>query len=157
MGGPIDDYKMAEILELSADSISSDKVVESLKRLNMSLGLPTDDGRVRLCLHQPYRPARRFYLSRLLGEHLLNAKAPGNWLPATFGATWRQKYQRAFASEFLCPIKVLEERLGSEIFYDEYEIEKIAKDFGMGTLAVRNHWDYNRPKAFDMLEDPYSH
>lgn len=155
-GGPIDDNKMAEILELSADSISSDKVVESLKRVNMSLGLPTDDGRVHLCLHQPYRHARRFYLSRLLGEHLLNANAPGNWLPATFGATWRQKYQRAFASEFLCPIEVLEERLGSEVFYDEYEIEKIAKDYGMGTLAVMNHWDYNRPKAFHMLEDQYS-
>lgn len=156
-GEPIGDYNMAEILELSVESISSDKVVESLKRINMSLGLPTENEQVRLCLHHPYRPARRFYLSRLLGEHLLNANAPGNWLPATFGATWRQKYQRAFASEFLCPIEVINERLGSGAFYDEYEMEKIAKDYGMGTLAVRNHWDYNRSKTLDVFEDKYSH
>lgn len=87
----------------------------------------------------------------------MNANTPGNWLPATFGATWRQKYQRAFASELLCPIEVLMERLGSGAFYDEYEMEKIAKDYGMGTLAVRNHWDYNRPKTPDIFEDKYSH
>ena len=155
--GPISDQKMTELLELSPDAISSDSVVEPLKRINMSLGLPAEDGRVRFCLHQPHRPARRFYLSRLVGEHLLNVNAPGNWLPATFGATWRQKYQRAFASELLCPIEVLTERLGSDGFYDEYEMERIAKDYGMGTLAVRNHWDYNRPKAIEFFEDKYSH
>jgi hypothetical protein len=155
-GQPICDHKIEEILELSANDISSDMVVEPLKRFNMSLGVPTDAERVRLCLHQPHWPARRFYLSRLLGEHILNADAPSNWLPATFGATWRQKYQRAFSSEFLCPIEVLNERLGSDAFYDEYEMERIAKEYGMGTLAVRNHWDYNRPKTFDIFEDKYS-
>jgi hypothetical protein len=91
-----------------------------------------------------------------LGEHLLNVNAPDNWLPATFGATWRQKYQRAFASELLCPIEVLTERIGADGFYDEYEFERIAEDYGMGTLAVKNHWDYSRPKAIEIFEDKYS-
>jgi hypothetical protein len=157
-GRPICDRKMAELFELSADDISSDKVVEPLKRVNMSLGLPAENERVRLCLHHPHRLARRFYLSRLLGEHLLNANSPatGNWLPATFGETWRQKYQRAFASEFLCPIEALKERFGSDVFYDEYEMERIAEDYGLGTLAVRKHWDYNRPQTMDIFEDQYA-
>jgi hypothetical protein len=155
-GGAICDNKIAELLELSPDAISSDNVAEPLKQVNMSLGIPTDEKRVRLYLHQPHRTARRFYLSRLLGEHLLNINTPNNWLPATFGATWHQKFQRAFASEFLCPINFLKERLGSDTIYDEYEMEKIAQDYGMGPLAVKNHWDYNCPKTVDIVEDKYS-
>jgi len=156
-GKPIDDQIMADLLGISAEAISSDQVVEPLKRINMSLGLPTDDGRVHLCLHHPHRPARRFYLSRLLGEHLLNVNAQASWLPATFGATWRQKYQRAFASEFLCPISALRERLDSDGFYDEYEMERAARDYGIGTLSVLNHWNYNHTKTVNIFEDKYSH
>lgn len=156
-GRPVDDDLMAELLELPRGTISSSDVVQPLRRVNMSLGIPDDDGRVHFCLHRPERSARRFYLSRLLGEHLLNTKSPGNWLPATFGATWHQKYQRAFASELLCPIEVLWDRLGSDGFDDDgYEIERVAHDYGMGTFAVMNHWSYNQPKASDFFEDKYA-
>jgi hypothetical protein len=155
-GEPVGDHNIAEILELPIDAISSGNVAEPLKRMKMSLGLPNGDGRVRLFLHQPYRTARRFYLSRLVGEHLLNADSLGNWLPATFGATWRQKYQRAFASEFLCPIEVLKERLGPDRNFDEYEMETIAENYGLGVFAVKNHWDYNSPRTPELFEEKYS-
>jgi hypothetical protein len=153
-GGPLHDKLMAELLGLPFGTISSDEVVRPLSRVNMSLGLPTDDGRVRFCLHHPARLARRFYLSRLFGEYLLDSNSPGNWLPATFGATWRQKYQRAFASELLCPLEILKERLDTD---DDYEIDRIAHDYGMAVSAVINHWEYNQPKSLDIFEDKYAH
>lgn len=153
-GGPIHDTMMAELLDVPLVAISSDEIVRPLSRVNMSLALPADDGRVRFCLHHPARPARRFYLSRLLGEHLLKSNSPDNWLPATFGATWHQKYQRAFASELLCPLEVLNARLAA--LDDEYEIDSIAREYGMGAAAVMNHWEYNQPKPFDIFEDKYA-
>jgi hypothetical protein len=140
---PLSNAWLSESFEMRINDIVSSNNVSPFR--NMSLGVPDDDRRLKIHLHRPEETARRFYLSRILGERLLNTKQPGDWLPATYGRTWRQKFQRAFAAEFLCPLKVLEERLSPSEPDDEYDVVNIAKEYGMTEKAVKTHWDRNRP------------
>jgi hypothetical protein len=64
--------------------------------------LPDPDAKAaQVVLRQSNSRGRRFELARLLGDRLL-ADEPGLRL-ASASSTWRQKYQRAFAAELLCP------------------------------------------------------
>jgi len=45
--------------------------------------------------------------SRLMGDYLLYGNHGTSWLASTDLRTSRQKYQRAFAAEFLCPFRSL--------------------------------------------------
>jgi hypothetical protein len=110
----------------------------------MSLGVPDESrpDRLKLYFHQKHQTGRRFYLARILGEHLINLGQPSNWLPATCGLTWRQKYQRAFASEFLCPFRVLEERMSTAI-PDDALFAPLAEQYLMEEHRLENHWKRN--------------
>ena len=57
-------------------------------------------------------------------------------LPATMAKTSRQKFQRAFAQEFLCPVEALIQTIGTSHPEDE-EIEAAAKHFHVSPLLVR--------------------
>jgi hypothetical protein len=46
-------------------------------------------------------------LSRFLGDYLFSGTDNDAWITNTDLGTARQKYQRAFAAEFLCPINGL--------------------------------------------------
>jgi Zn-dependent peptidase ImmA (M78 family) len=59
------------------------------------------------------------------------------WLPVTDTGTARQKTQRAFAIEFLCPISALDEYL--EFDFSAEAMEEAAEYFGVSELAVRSH------------------
>lgn len=79
---------------------------------------------------------RRFEAARFLADHLL-APSKDRWLPETDAKTARQKIQRAFAAEFLCPIEGLKEFLNNE--YSNEAIENAGLHFGVSPLAVRSH------------------
>ena len=88
-------------------------------------------------------PGRRFEIARLLGDFLLSDIQTG-WLPVTTALTARQKFQRAFAAEFLCPSEALKMRFQTEVGdSDEIEmkISKIASEFGVSQRMVRHHLD----------------
>jgi hypothetical protein len=78
---------------------------------------------------------KRFELCRLIADGLI---APENelLLPATDAKTSRQKFQRAFAQEFLCPSDALLEQLGSSPPEDD-EIERAAQYFEVSPLLIR--------------------
>jgi hypothetical protein len=79
---------------------------------------------------------RRFEAARLLADHLL-APSKDRWLPETDVKTARQKIQRAFAAEFLCPIEGLRGFLDND--FSGYAIENAGFHFGVSPLAVRSH------------------
>jgi Zn-dependent peptidase ImmA (M78 family) len=58
-------------------------------------------------------------------------------LPATGVYTQRQKFQRAFAQEFLCPFMALREFLGKDRPDDE-AIEEAASHFQVSPLLIRS-------------------
>jgi Zn-dependent peptidase ImmA (M78 family) len=59
------------------------------------------------------------------------------WLPVTDTGTARQKTQRAFAIEFLCPFVALDEYLQRD--FSEEAVEDAGEYFGVSDLAVRSH------------------
>ena len=68
-------------------------------------------GGFRASLRPASRTGRRFALSRLVADYLTTAEED-TLLPITKSKTSRQKFQRAFAREFLCPFAELQENVG---------------------------------------------
>jgi hypothetical protein len=80
-------------------------------QLSVGLAVERHDG-LKLLLHARNGRSRRFEVARLLGDYA--ASFEGAWHPATELRTSRQKLQRAFAAEFLCPVEGLNEYLGGD-------------------------------------------
>lgn len=89
----------------------------------------------RVLLRSRYREGRRFELCRLIAD-AAEAADGERLLPATTAKTSRQKFQRAFAQEFLCPVDGLIKKLGTSHPEDD-EIEAAAKHFHVSPLLVR--------------------
>jgi hypothetical protein len=89
----------------------------------------------RALLRSRYRVGRRFELRRLMAD-VAELVVSDRLLPATMAKTSRQKFQRAFAQEFLCPVEALIESLGTGHPEDD-EIEAAAAHFRVSPLLVR--------------------
>ena len=76
---------------------------------------------------------RRFEAARILGDRLV-VRNGEPLQPATGARTFRQKVQRAFAAEFLCPFDALLERLGGD--RSEEAIEDAATKFRVSRMLV---------------------
>jgi len=87
----------------------------------------------RLVLRSSYETGRRFDIARLLGDRIVASN--GALRPATRTYTYRQKLQRAFAGEFLCPFEKLTEVLGGD--FSDDTIQDVARDFNVSVLTVR--------------------
>ena len=92
----------------------------------------SDGFRVSLTAKHPH--SRRFGLARLLADHII-ADDGDTLLPATRRKTGRQKFQRAFAREFLCPFDDLREFLGDAAPGDE-AIQDASERFGVSPLTI---------------------
>jgi hypothetical protein len=107
------------------------------------VGLAIDQGdRVRLLLRRSKPAERRFELARLLGD-LLAYQSSEPWHPATETRTSRQRFQRAFAAELLCPVAglsdLLGERRGEEAMSRAADVFMVS-EFVVGH-QVENHLD----------------
>ena len=79
--------------------------------------------------------SRRFTLVRLAADYL-DTEGDSPLLPATRAGTSRQKFQRAFAQEFLCPIENLKEFLEGPSINDD-DINEAAAYFEVSPLTIR--------------------
>ena len=109
---PLKNRRLAELCAIS------EKALESSEKANFAFSID-DESRERgsVVLHSKWETGRRFELARLLGDRLTNGLTE-RLLPATRSYTYRQKLQRAFASELLCPFEMLEEKLGGDYSID---------------------------------------
>lgn len=87
----------------------------------------------RIFMRRTGSVARRFEAARLVADMLVQP-ATETWLPATDVYTSRQKLQRAFAAEFLAPVRLLESRLGEDV--SEEAIADAADSFGVSSTVV---------------------
>ena len=85
-------------------------------------------------INSKYSTSRRFELARLVADHLA-AREEDMLLPGTRSMTSRQKFQRAFAQEFLCPFTELEEYLGTKT-PDSDDIYDAARHFDVSPLLI---------------------
>ncbi|MFO1429472.1 MAG: hypothetical protein U1F76_04925 [Candidatus Competibacteraceae bacterium] len=145
---PIPNKTLAAMMGVTPDIIS-----ERSASPELSLDFELSDGGERsgrIVLRSKWQDGRRFGLSRLLGDRLIG-DGDGRLFPATQSYTYRQKMQRAFAAEFLCPFDAVEDMLHGD--YSSESIEDIAKHFVVSELTVRtllvNHGRIDRE---DLLE-----
>ena len=130
---PLDDKSLTELLQISPDHLNSKPLLHAPMGLAVRTG---NDQDLKLLFHKRNRPARRFEAARFIADYL-SAEGSDRWLPITDAATARQKLQRAFAAEFLCPIDSLRSYLGDEFLPEAFE--DAAEHFGISEMAVKSH------------------
>lgn len=132
---PLSDEKLSELFSFSPKELES-RSPSDREYLHMTAGLRSDGAdRVNVYLNRHNGTGRRFALARVVADHL-HAKENDRLLPATEAKTARQKFQRAFAQEFLCPFEPLQEFLGPGKASTE-RMEDAASHFGVSPLLVR--------------------
>ncbi|MHB8885662.1 MAG: hypothetical protein ACYC5H_11400 [Methylovirgula sp.] len=99
----------------------------------------------RIVLRPKWETGRRFELARLVGDRLAG-EAKGKLFPATHSSTYRQKLQRAFAAELLCPFEALMDMLKGD--FSSEALEDAARHFNVSDRTVRtllvNHHQIER-------------
>ena len=93
-----------------------------------------DGGGSRLTLRSKWETGRRFDLARLVGDRLCGG-GEEPLLPATQSYTYRQKVQRAFAAELLCPFEAVDAFLGDDL--SEERRDDAAERFKVSSLTIR--------------------
>jgi hypothetical protein len=140
---PIKNHDLAEILNIKPAAFSENSTVGT----SMPLAIRTGKSQtLDIYFDRPSVTTRRFAACRLLGDSLYSADQE-RLLPATHAKTSRQRFQRAFAQEFLCPIDALLERFQTTE-PNEDDISEAAAHFHVSPLMVRttlvNHGQLER-------------
>jgi len=131
--GPLSDAQISDLLQISPEALTK----KPSDHASFGLAIRVRDDRdLKLIFHKRNRPARRFEAARFIADSL-SAEASDQWLPITDAATARQKLQRAFAAEFLCPIDSLRTYLGAEFLPEAFE--DAAEHFGISEMAIKSH------------------
>ena len=119
----------------------------------MSFRFKNDNSVSKLTLRPKWETGRRFDLARLIGDRVAREfwKLPEERLsPATDASSYRQKLQRAFAAEFLCPIEYIDEISGKD--YTPEKQRKVAKEFNVSEQVVSwQIWNHNRIRESSIL------
>ena len=128
---PLSNERLCQLIGVTS-AILKEKAPQSPPPLSFVLYENGNEGRIALC--SKWETGRRFALARLLGDRL-TALGRSRLFPATRARTYRQKIQRAFAAELLCPFSALEEFLHSD-FSDEAR-DDAAAEFKVSERTVR--------------------
>ncbi len=131
---PISTEQFSEIVKLDQMDLTSPGK-ESLLPMSMGFRSKEQPDVVTVALNKKPITSRRFALARIIGDNLY-AKQEDQILPATQAATARQKFQRAFAQELLCPFEGLMSVLGTHVLDDD-AMEDAAAKFEVSPLLVK--------------------
>lgn len=94
-----------------------------------------EQGGMKFIPRKTHPVAQRFELARFLGDYARSKNInPSSWLVSADLATARQKFQRAFAAEFLCPVNSLVDYLGDD--FSETALEDAANHFAVSEKTV---------------------
>ncbi|MHB8348205.1 MAG: hypothetical protein ACYDHM_13730 [Acidiferrobacterales bacterium] len=136
--GPVSNNTLSELLHVSEDLF---KYTPS-NGLPVAAGFRTNHGtdKVSVVMRAKVETGRRFEIMRMVADHIV-APSEDRLLPVTAAKTDRQKFQRAFAQEFLLPFEELYDRLGqrqqvTDLVSDD-DVEDVARDYDVSPLLVR--------------------
>ncbi|MGL4502045.1 MAG: ImmA/IrrE family metallo-endopeptidase, partial [Planktothrix sp.] len=130
---PVNDDTLYELLGLQK---SEYEAWIPANRQPVSIAVPLETERFKFYPRKKHPIAKRFELARFLGDYLLYSNQGNSWLASTDLRTSRQKYQRAFAAEFLCPLRSLQSYLDND--YSESAIEDAAVYFNVSQKTVES-------------------
>ena len=129
--GLIDDKVLYDLLGLDASTIES---WSPEKLSSVAVAIPQSNDHYTFIPRKRHPIGKRFELARFLGDYILTKQSKDQWLTSTDLSTSRQKFQRAFAAEFLCPIDALVDFLSGD--YSESAIEEAAQHFQVSPTTV---------------------
>ena len=130
-GGPLDDGSLYGLLGLKPEAVAE---WAPPTRHQVGLAVPLGNQGLKFVPRKRHPVAKRFEFARFLGDYA-NGE-PKRWLTSTDLATSRQKFQRAFAAEFLCPIKALDRFLSGD--FSEPAIEEAATKFHVSEKTIES-------------------
>lgn len=135
-------------LGLGLEPVASERLHELVGTDVAATTFPRSDGRlaagfvssggidsVGVVLRGRHPTSRRFDAARIIGDAAYHADSD-RVLPVTDRGTARQKFQRAFAQEFLCPIDAVREMIKSSA-PSVSELEDVAERFQVSEYLVR--------------------
>lgn len=131
---PINEKQFADFFA-TKPTVFTDKTIDPTLTLPIALKNAAN-GSFDFYFNSARLTSRRFSAARLLGDHLHQA-CDGRLIPVTHTKTSRQKFQRAFAQEFLCPFNALVAELPENRRANEDDIAKVADYFNVSPLMVR--------------------
>ena len=143
---PVPDHRLAELYGVEGRALTD-------RDANGQMAFALDNGATggRVVLRSKWRAGRRFEVARLLADSLL-VGTNDRLRPATGASTYRQKMQRAFAAELLCPVESLIDFLKDD-FSDDAR-EEAADRFGVSALAVTSMLANNGFVDREEMRDP---
>lgn len=149
---PITDEKLYDLLGLKKTEYEA---WSPPSQRHISIAVPLEKNGFKFHLRKKHPIAKRFELARFIGDYLLYGNHGDSWLANTDLRTSRQKYQRAFAAEFLCPLSSLQAYIDSD-YYSETTIEDAAEHFRVSSQAVEsilsNNGLLHSPQSASYLE-----
>jgi len=131
LGDPINDVSLYALLGLTRSAVDE---WNPSTRVEVGLAVPLEDKGLKFLPRKRHPVAKRFEFARFVGD-CANGE-PKRWLASTDLATSRQKFQRAFAAEFLCPIRSLDKFLGGD--FSEPAIEEAGANFHVSEITVES-------------------
>ncbi len=150
--GPIRNPRLSEVLNINVNRLATQST--SPRSIPYGLRLRNASGNVnRLALRSRWSHSRRFELCRSLGDIIWSGNdALG---PLSSAKSGRQKFQRAFAQEFLCPFDDLRAYIPNEDPADD-DIHAAARHFHVSERLIQttfvNHNVINRETFEQMVE-----
>ncbi|HMT13792.1 MAG TPA: hypothetical protein PKE19_03485 [Aestuariivirga sp.] len=126
---PISNDRLSEMVGVSKKVISS-----ATHSGEFPFTLESEPRKGKISIRSKYETGRRFALCRLLGDRIAYTTTD-KLRPATSAYTYRQKIQRAFAGEFLCPFKALQDMLHGDLSDDQFD--EAADYFNVSNRTIR--------------------
>jgi len=130
---PLDNKMLAEIANIAPEQLASAEV----GRVPYSAALREPEGG-HLVFRTRHEHGRRFALGRLMGDMFYSPEGE-KLAAATHASTSRQKFQRAFSQELLCPFESLRNFLGVAEDMDEIDEQHLPDDDAIEEAAAHFH------------------
>lgn len=134
--GPLGNRRLAALAAVDEEVLGAQGAAAPV-----AFALDREAGRSAVVLRSRYETGRLFELARLLGDRILSPEG-GPLKPATRSFTYRQKAQRAFAAELLCPFEALTAFLDGD--FSEDAIRRAAEYYEVSDYTVRTLLTNNR-------------
>lgn len=147
---PISTEQLCELFSMHRDSILTDQH-RNETRLTAGVRNGSASDRFNILLGRNHPNSRRFGLARLVADYIVTHE-DDTLLPATDSRTSRQKFQRAFAQELLCPFETLREFLDDKAPSSD-DVHDAADYFDVSPLMIQTMLVNKRVLSRESLDD----
>jgi hypothetical protein len=148
---PISNSKLAQMAGVQ-ESVLMARVSDA----DVSFAFDETSAAGKILLRSKWEAGRRFELARIIGDKIMVANQ-GKFFPATASYTYRQKAQRSFAAELLCPFDAIDGMLAGD-YSGEAQLD-VADEFNVSEVTIRtslmNHGRIEREGSDSMLGETF--